>query len=230
LAYSTEQLREYLEWDVATWQQALLFWDQVLAAEPRDATKLRVLEVGARNGGLSLWLAQKGYSVVCSDLYEPDDQAKNLHAKHQISTHIQYRALDATALDEPDASYDIVLFKSVLGGIGMNNNRTAISQAMSELYRVLKPGGLLLFAENQQGSRLHQLGRQRFKSWGNQWCYLTLAELTNLLQPYREHSLKSYGYLACAANDFAPFVALDRLICKTTLSPNHYMAYGHARK
>jgi ubiquinone/menaquinone biosynthesis C-methylase UbiE len=185
------------------------------------------IEIGARDGGLSLWLAQKGIYVTCSDLHGPTKQARILHERYGVANNVEYRAIDVSNIDAPDASYDIVLFKSVVGNLGQLG---LIDKAMKEIFRVLKPDGLLLFAENMQGSRLHGILRRRFVPWGKSWYYVNLQELNNLLTSFSQSEIRTYGFLSCMRKDFAAFVALDKLICKKPMSPAHYMAFGHARK
>lgn len=227
-AYNQKQLSEYLQWDVMTWQKALLHWDCVLAK--KDLSCLKALELGARDGGLSLYLAQKGVSVVCSDLFGPTKQAHELHKKHGLSHLVEYGAIDATTIPADNASFDIVVFKSILGGIGMAAGMKSIKAALQEIYRVLKPGGILLFCENLKGSIFHQFARRSFVSWGKTWYYPSIVEMEGLLRVFAEFQIGTYGFLSCVKKDFAPLVDADKLICRSSRSKNHYMAFGHATK
>ena len=49
--------RDILEWDTVNWRRAVHFWD---AGSICDRASLRVLDVGARGGGLSLLFGQRG--------------------------------------------------------------------------------------------------------------------------------------------------------------------------
>jgi SAM-dependent methyltransferase len=188
------------------------------------------LELGARDGGFSLYLAEKGFRVVCSDLQGPTESARKLHAKHGLTDRVTYQAINATDIPFGDESFDVVIFKSVLGGIGTFLDYAAMQTAIREVYRVLRPDGLLLFAENQRGSRFHQKARSLFVPWGNRWYYLSLQEIDDLLADFSFRETKTYGFFSCVRKDFVPFVALDRLICRSSRSQRHYMAYGHAIK
>jgi hypothetical protein len=88
----------------------------------------------------------------------------------------------------------------------------------------------LLFAENLRGSRFHQQARSKFVSWGNTWYYPTLLEMEELLGIFDKQLIQTYGFFSCVKKDFGPFVAADRLICRSNRSQGHYMAYGHAIK
>lgn len=152
------------------------------------------LEVGAGNGGLSLWLALKGHRVVCSDLTSPANRAARLHAKYGVSALIEYAAIDAT--DIPDrARFDIVAFKSILGGIGRNNDRARQQRAIDEMFDALKPGGMLLFAENLRASPAHRFFREKFVGWGKSWRYVTLAEMREFLRQFATVQMRATGVI-----------------------------------
>jgi SAM-dependent methyltransferase len=196
----------------------------------RQTQGLEALDLGARDGGLSLYLAEKGMRVVCSDLQGPTPAARTLHERYGVGDLVEYRTVNAADMPFGDGRFDVVVFKSILGGIGTSLNYAAIQAAMGEICRVLKPGGLLLFAENQRGSRFHQRARSLFVPWGNTWYYVASQELVELLSVFGSCEIRTYGFFSCIKKDFAPFVALDRLVCRSRNSPRHYMAFGHALK
>jgi SAM-dependent methyltransferase len=231
--YPHERLKDYLQWDIDTWKHALYYWDTALETHLPDETcdtEARALDLGARDGGLSLYLAEKSFGVVCSDVRGPTESARELHAKHGLARRVTYQTIDATDIPFEDEHFDVVIFKSVLGGIGTFRDYAAIQIAVREIYRVLKPGGLLLFAENQQGSLFHQKARSLFVPWGKRWYYVSLREIKELFADFSVCKIRTYGFFACVRKDFAPFVALDRLICRSSCSSRHYMAYGYAIK
>lgn len=189
---SSEIWQDILEWDVHNWKKAVDFWEQHVCWPSFPAT---ALEVGARHGGLSLFLALKGFQVVCSDLGIPGETARHLHGKYSVTEQISYRALDATQLDCAAETFDVVVFKSILGGIGRPGQAHLKQRAIQEIYRVLKPGGYLLFGENLQATRWHQWLRQHFVPWSVYWGYVTVAEMHQLLSPFRQVHSNSYGVL-----------------------------------
>lgn len=185
-------LTSLLDWDVSSWAFALRLWDRWLPV----AEGWSALELGSRNGGLSLFLALKGATVVCSDIEMPTSRAVELHQEYGVSGRVSYRGIDASSIDVPDESFDVVCFKSMLGAVGRNDNYGAQQRAVCEMHRVLKPGGRLLFAENLQASPLHRYARRRFVSWGASWRYIAVGEVADLLRPFREAHLEFSGFAA----------------------------------
>ena len=148
-------LADVFQWDVGTWSKALRVWEAVLAPLPQG----RALALGEREGGLSLYLAMHGHRVICSDLSSPEPSARPLHERYQVHPRVAYEAQDITNIQHPDNSFDVVMFKSVIGALSTKERQL---KALAEIHRVLRPGGVLLFAENLGGSRLHRWMRKRF--------------------------------------------------------------------
>lgn len=221
-----------LEWDVATWSNALKYWELKIA-QHHIAVRFG-LEIGARNGGLSWFFAKKyGSHMICSDLEGPTHAAINLHRSAGINQQIDYTSCNATALPFPDFHFDFVVFKSVLGAVGRNNRPDLQQKAMHEMYRVLKPGGVLFFAENLCGTSLHRLARKLFVPWGNRWRYVSLKEMDRYLDCFSRADVYSAGFLAA----FVPGpLWLKNLVSNLDflryLVPDtwRYVGYGYAVK
>jgi SAM-dependent methyltransferase len=186
-----ELLRDVLQWDVQSWKTALDFWAIALG----NRSGLNCLEIGAGSGGLSLWLALRGHHVTCSDRTEVARTAAELHRKYGVAGTITYADVDATTIDFEEC-FDVVVFKSVLGGIGRAERMDRQELAVREMHKALKPGGQLLFAENGAASPLHQLMRKRFVPWGAEWRYPTRDEMRHLLAPFSRVDLRATGFLA----------------------------------
>ncbi len=148
---------------------------------------------GEREGGLSLWLASQGADVVCTDYNEFPETTQELHKKYGLSEKISYAKEDITQISAPDNTYDIVMFKSVIGGLGSIERQ---EQAISELYRILKPGGYLLFAENLEATKLHTVVRKKFTNWSGYWCYPKYHQTNKLLDRFSVVEYKSHGFFA----------------------------------
>jgi len=139
-----QYLQDIIEWDVINWSPALNFWEQ---KTKHDLSSSYAMELGSRHGGLSLWLALKGSTVKCTDLNGPTKMAIEKHINYGVSSLVEYEALDAMQIPFRD-KFDLIMFKSIMGGIGWDNHPNNQCQAIKGIYDALKPGGELLFVEN----------------------------------------------------------------------------------
>ncbi|MCB1095322.1 MAG: class I SAM-dependent methyltransferase [Verrucomicrobiae bacterium] len=227
-----EDLKDVVEWDVATWSRAVRYWGETVSA--LSSPPQTGLELGARNGGVSCYFASKfGCRMACTDV-ETSPAATELHQRHGVSELISYREVDACSIPWEDCSFDFVVFKSILGVVGARGQRERQAEAMAEIHRVLRPGGRLLFAENLRASRLHQTARHWFVPWGKSWTYVTLEELRELLGVFKSVDLRSTGF----SSAFVPKPEFLRTICAAMddsllrcVPKNwNYVGYGHAIK
>ena len=59
-----------IEWDTINWRRVLPVWDKYISDN-----EIKLLEIGSRHGGLSLYYALKGIAVTCSDYGFPTKTA-----------------------------------------------------------------------------------------------------------------------------------------------------------
>jgi len=190
MKYTKVQLRDIVQWDVTNWAKSIYYWDANINFDNISSC----LEIGACRGGLSLWLAMHGKKdIICSDYNDNRSIAFQLHNKYGFDF-IQYKVINATNIGIQN-KFDIICFKSVLGGIGYNDNKQDQEKAISEMYNALKPGGLLIFAENLRGSKMHIFLREKFVKWGNKWRYVTIDELIKMTSLFSSIQYKTYGFL-----------------------------------
>lgn len=81
-----------------------------------------------------------------------------------------YQDIDATYIPYEN-HFDVVVFKSIIGDIGSNDNLDAQREAFKQIHKALKPDGKLLFAEKMVASPLHLFFKKRFVNWGDRWRY-----------------------------------------------------------
>jgi|SRR5690554_520209 len=220
---------DILQWDVSSWSKALVYWDNNIDWNAAQ----NGLELGGREGGLSLWMALKGKQVVCSDLENVKSTAEPLHSKYKVTNLITYQDIDAT--DIPfENHFDIIAFKSIIGGIGRNNNPEIQQKVFKEIYKALKPGGKLLFAENLIASKFHQQLRKKFVRWGSEWRYVSLEEMTEFLREFSSFEIKTTGVAATFGRSESQRNALskfDKLILNNIAPAKwKYISYGIAEK
>ncbi len=224
-----ENIKDFIQWDVRSWSKALCFWEENIAWD----TIQNGLELGSRNGGLSLWLALKGKSVVCSDLMDAKTMAEPLHKKHSVTSLIRYEDIDASNI--PYENYfDVVVFKSIVCGIGKNDNCAIQQKVFDEAYKALKPGGKLLFAENLVASPLHRFLRRKFVNWGNACRYVSKDEVKGFLKDFSSLDIKVTGVLGTFGRNEKQrdFLAKMDNLFFNKICPNSwkYMCYGIAVK
>jgi len=223
-------LENVFEWDVRNWSKALSFWEErtSLTSRPLDC-----LDIGARNGGLSLWLARQGHNVICSDLAGTEKHARPLLERHGVARNVQFVDMDATALPYKEC-FDVVVFKSVLGSIGANDDIAKQQRAVDGIYHALKPGGKLLFAENLVASPLHAYFRRRFIPWGDLWRYVTIEEMRNFLRAFSSVDYSTGGFFGSFGrneNQRTFLAQIDELIANHLVPESwRYIIYGIATK
>lgn len=224
-----ELTKDIIQWDVKSWSEALLYWDQNI-----DWDKIKNgLELGGREGGLSLWLALKGKETICSDLNGVKNTAEPLHLAHNVSSFIKYQDIDATNIPYEN-HFDIIVFKSIIGGIGRNNNFEIQQKVFKEIHKALKPGGKLLFAENLIASPFHQQLRKKYVKWGNSWRYLSIEEMKELLKDFSTFDLKTTGVASTFGrneNQRNFLSSIDQIVLNKVCPESwKYISYGIAEK
>jgi SAM-dependent methyltransferase len=219
-----------LQWDVRSWSPALRYWERTLGERTFD----RGLELGARDGGVSLWLSDRCREVLCSDRANVEELAGPLHRSHGIAN-IRYETIDARAIPYRGA-FDIIVFKSVIGALaGRGGSGKADQQrAFDEIHAALKPGGILLFAENLAASALHRSLRTRFNRWSGNWRYPSLAELREFTSVFDEVELRTTGVIGAFGRSERQRSLLslaDQAVLNAAAPADwKYIAYGSAVK
>lgn len=221
---------DILKWDTANWSAALDFWKR---HGRLDAGMLECLDVGANQGGLSVWLASQGHHVHCSDLERTEELARPLVERHGVEGRVTFEDIDATAIPYENR-FDVIIFKSVLGGVGHDGAIDRQRQAVRSMYRALRPGGRLLFAENLAGSGMHKYFRSKFVQWGNRWRYVTIDEMLDFLRDFSDVQWSTTGVLATfgrSEKQRRMLSALDHAGLNALAPPAwRYIMYGVATK
>ena len=126
----------------------------------------RVLDVGCGTGRTTIPLYEQGYEVVGVDITPAMiDTARSIASQQGLA--INYEVGDATHLPYPNESFDHALFS--FNGWAQIPGRVNRAAALSEIYRVLRPGGHYVFTTH---TRTFKLTRAPF--WIKQWmkCYV----------------------------------------------------------
>lgn len=112
------------------------------AERARTQGKGDILEYGSGIGAYSsLALAEAGYPCVGIDISpgSVDAATEKLRALHPDAD-VEYRVMNAEALDFPDESFDLVCGNGIIHHLDLD-------VAYSEIARVLRPDGVAVFAE-----------------------------------------------------------------------------------
>ncbi len=188
---NSQLIEDIIQWDRANWSKALPFWEKHI----NGGRSLKCLELGSREGGLSLWLALQGHKVICSDIQSTQEIAEPIHKKYNLNESITYKAIDAVNLNSKN-EYDIIAFKSIIGGICRNGHDELKKEIFHQIHESLKSGGKLIFAENLQSTFLHQFSRNHFTTWGKAWNYLHHREVNEVLKPFSKVDYFTIGFFS----------------------------------
>jgi len=228
-------LNDIIEWDVLNWSELIPEWSPIIDKLDNDS---KILAIGERNGGLSIWLALKGFNVVCTDRTGPEPYAETLHRKYGVSDKIKYDELDIVNCKWQTAQFDLIIAKSVIGGLKADNKdkktRTfqVQQQAVSNIYGLLKPGGYFLSAENMQGSfLLKQLRKIKKKDMG--WRHFSWKEINVLYTPFTQVNTKAFGVLPTLfSNSIANRIifVINKYILQILPPSTKYISFTAARK
>jgi SAM-dependent methyltransferase len=220
---------DFIEWDVRNWSAALDFW---LAHTRQKLSQCSALELGSRNGGLSLWLALAGAKVICSDIVLPSSDAIQQHRDRGVSHLVKYESIDALNIPYTN-EFDVVVFKSLMGALG-GGDKESQATAMTQIHKALKKGGELFFAENLSASRLHRSLRRRFVRWGTTWRYVSVEEMRQFLSSFSHVDYRTLGFTGAFGQGEMQrnlFGILDRTILDRVVPENwRYIMVGIARK
>ena len=219
------------QWDVMNWSMSLKFWQRHTQL---DLSTVRALEIGAGdNGGLSLWLASLGATVICTDCETQLSNVQAFHRQFHVRGKIDYEVLDTLSINYSE-QFDCILFKSVLGGIGNRKNVENQLNAVNQMHKALRPGGELLFAENMAGTQLHMALRRRFGAGRTAWRYPSLDEIHRMLEPFESYKLKTCGFIGALGRNHLQGSILggfDRAMFNWLIPSNaRYIVFGIAQK
>jgi SAM-dependent methyltransferase len=129
-------------------------FERMFALLGNDLSNKRVLEYGCGTGWVTTLLARRGASVAAFDISaEAVTQTRELLAADGLLQQCDVDVMAGEQLDYPDESIDIALGFAIL-------HHLELDAALRELRRVLKPGGIAVFAEPLASNPLIRLYRR----------------------------------------------------------------------
>jgi SAM-dependent methyltransferase len=232
---SRRELAPFVQWDIPTWTRAIEYWTVQLASNPGA----KALEIGSRDAQLASVLSQRfDLSVVCTELYWPHANAAGLAADAGADHRVGFCINDARRLPFPDNTFDVLLAKSVLGGIAGVAADTVgapegLRSLLTECARVVRPGGLLLVAEGVAASSLHRRLRAT-REWNRWWHYPSLDEFTTTLSEFGTVDIHATGLVSAMVPDRfgrakTVISGVDEHLSRLVPARFRYLAYGSVR-
>jgi ubiquinone/menaquinone biosynthesis C-methylase UbiE len=126
-----------------------------------DVNQKAILDIGSGHGNCALSLAKRGAHVTSIDISpELIEGCRKRAAANGLVA--QFMVMNACALEFADTSFDIVIAARTV------HHLPDIAEFCREAYRVLKPGGILLFMEPQKYNPFVEIGRN-FVKRGPEW-------------------------------------------------------------
>jgi SAM-dependent methyltransferase len=107
--------------------------------------KGKILDIGCGYGRTTKPLFDMGYDVVGIDIVP-----KMIGDAKKENPQIDFRIMSATSLDFPDSYFDYAIFS--FNGIDYIYPESRRFEALKEIYRVLKPGGLFVLSSHNKAS------------------------------------------------------------------------------
>lgn len=117
------------------------------------AVNADVLEYGCAMGELAIGLAPKAKSVCGIDISEVAIEQAQEEAAKQGLTNTKFLVADAMNTGLPDNSFDLVFGSGII-------HHLDTEQSLSEINRILKPGGKAVFKEPMEGNFVLQMYRK----------------------------------------------------------------------
>jgi hypothetical protein len=194
-------VRELVEdccgWNKKTWADAIEF---AISALPNDLRGKQILEIGASDRStVAPIFAARGAQVFCSYYLKPPGFIENAQLKYiRTKYHLGEIPTLETSISEVAGRFDVIIMKSVLGGIFRNDDYNGIGVTIHKLLRDnVSEGGVILTVDNGYIGPFHKLRRYR-GTGGNSWSYLERDKLAASLAGL-DVSMKGFGYLNVAS-------------------------------
>ncbi len=186
-------------WNRRTWADAVAF---AVSALPKDLSGKKVLEIGAgKYSCLAPAFAALGAEVSCS-YYGQSRQAIANGRLREVSKKYGITGIDLLELDIHDFTgvYDVIVLKSVLGGICRGGDGEKMRAVIRGLMEHLSDDGVILTFDNGHVGPFAKLNTV-FGAGKNRWTYFRQEDLRDALADY-DHETRGFGFLNVGAARF----------------------------
>jgi 2-polyprenyl-3-methyl-5-hydroxy-6-metoxy-1,4-benzoquinol methylase len=115
-----------------------------------DLSALRILDLGCGEGEFACYFASRGAEVTALDISEVNTEIAKLRATANSLPNVLTVVADCTDTHLPSGAFDVALGSALIHHLTANEE----SLLYEEVYRLLAPRGIAIFAESLQNSRL----------------------------------------------------------------------------
>lgn len=132
---------------------------------------IRLLDVGAGSGGIASYFSSHKSRLISVDAVDVADN-------REVKDGYRFHMVNDTTLPFPDATFDVIISNHVIEHVGNSENQR---HHLSELRRVLKPGGIGYFAVPNRWMLIEPHYKLIFLSWlPRSWRSRYLQALRNI--------------------------------------------------
>jgi hypothetical protein len=186
-------------WNKKLWADALVF---ALSRLPERVDGMKVLEVGAsRYSSVAPIFRSQGADVICSYYGEQQEELE----RGRLGFVIQKYALSEIPVVELDLNdfngiYDIIIMKSVLGGVCRGDDYQRIRSVIDRLMDHVSEAGFIVSIDNGYISLFEKLRKIR-GAGQSKWTYLKMERLRSSIANY-QFQIRGFGLLNFGAAKF----------------------------
>ncbi len=151
----------------------------------------RVLDAGCGVGGTSIFFA-KSTGCRVTGITLSDKQTKNATAfaeKQSVADKADFLVMDYTQTTFPDNSFDVV--------VAVESMQSAVDKSamLKEAYRLLRPGGRILFADTFNASNISIEEQKHLKTMFNGWAISEAVSVEQLTAIAQQAGFTKTGYI-----------------------------------
>lgn len=184
-------------WNRKIWADAIEF---AVSQLPADLAGRTALEIGASDRSTVVpILAARGAEASCSYYMKPPDFIVNGRLKYIYDKyHIKGISILEADIRNISGQYDIIIMKSVLGGVCRNGHYEGIKEILTRMVaHNLTQRGVILTLDNGY-IQLFQALRKALGTGGNTWSYLRTEQFAESLSDF-DVTMKGFGFLNVAS-------------------------------
>jgi len=155
---------EAFDWYVDYWRLRELFREQL----PNPSDEPEILDVGCGNSEIPSRLFDDGWQYVTAiDLSAEAIRLAKTAGRNSTKHEMQFLQMDVASLDFPDDCFHVVFDKATFDTIVSSSQAYLRAQTvLSEIYRVLRPGGIyLMVSHSGPWRRVQFLTKDKTRPW-----------------------------------------------------------------